>query len=89
MAMWQATFEVKGQNKTTSKILSDHNRYSGLYLTAGTNFFNIGKYYRAEQPNWECTMWKFQDFSATQILRESNFGHFDAQKLPFWPFEQL
>ena len=27
------------------------------------------------------TMWKFQDFSATQILRESNFGgHFEAQK---------
>ena len=34
-------------------------------------------------------MWKFQDFSATQILREINFGPFEAQKLPFWPFEQV
>ena len=25
-------------------------------------------------------MWKFQDFSATQILREINFGHFEASK---------
>ena len=29
---------------------------------------------------WEYTMWKFQDFSATQILREINFGHFEAPK---------
>ena len=32
------------------------------------------------QPNWEYTMWKFQDFFATQILREINFGHFEAPK---------
>ena len=25
-------------------------------------------------------MWKFQDLSATQILREINFGHFEAPK---------
>ena len=25
-------------------------------------------------------MWKFQDLSAIQILREINFGHFEAQK---------
>ena len=25
-------------------------------------------------------MWKFQDFSATQILREINVGHFEAPK---------
>ena len=25
-------------------------------------------------------MWKFQDFSATQILREINFGHFEVSK---------
>ena len=28
--------------------------------------------YRPGQPNWEYTMWKFQDFSVTQILREIN-----------------
>ena len=32
------------------------------------------------QPNWVYTMWKFQDFSATQILREINFGHLEAPK---------
>ena len=36
--------------------------------------------YRPGQPNWENTMWKFQDFSATQILREIDFGHFEAPK---------
>ena len=30
--------------------------------------------YRSGQPNWEYTMWKFQDFSATQNLLEINFG---------------
>ena len=28
----------------------------------------------------EYTMWKFQDFSTTQILCEINFGHFKAPK---------
>ena len=28
--------------------------------------------YRPGQPNWERTVWKFQDFSATQILRKIN-----------------
>ena len=36
--------------------------------------------YRPGQPNWEYTIRKFQDFSATQILREINFGHFEAPK---------
>ena len=25
-------------------------------------------------------MWKFHQFSTTQILRENNFGHFEASK---------
>ena len=36
--------------------------------------------YRPGQPNWEYTMSKFQDISATQILREINFGHFEGPK---------
>ena len=36
--------------------------------------------YRPVQPNWKHTMWKFQDFSAFQMLREINFGHFQALK---------
>ena len=38
------------------------------------------KSYRPGQPNWENTMWKFQDFFTTQILREINFGDFEAPK---------
>ena len=34
--------------------------------------------YRPGQPNWEYTMWKFQDFSVIQILREIKFGHFET-----------
>ena len=41
----------------------------------------MGKYtYRPVQQNWEFTMRKFQDFYATQILREINFGNFEAPK---------
>ena len=29
------------------------------------------------------TVWKFQEFSSTQILREIKFGHFEFQTLPF------
>ena len=42
--------------------------------------FHLLKYYRPGQPNWENIMWKFHDFSATQILREINFVHFEAPK---------
>ena len=34
--------------------------------------------YRHGQPNWEFSMWKFNDISATQILCEINYGHFEA-----------
>ena len=36
--------------------------------------------YRPGQPNWEYTLWIFQDFSTTWISREINFGHFKAPK---------
>ena len=39
--------------------------------------------YRPGQPTWEYTMWKFQVFSASQILREINLVIFEPQKLPF------
>ena len=35
------------------------------------------KCYRPGQQYSEKIKWKFQDFSATQILREINFGHFE------------
>ena len=38
--------------------------------------------YRHEQPNWEDTVCKFQDFYA-------NFSYLKPQNLPFWLFEQL
>ena len=36
--------------------------------------------YRLWQPNGEYTMWKFQDFSATQVLGEINFGDIKGPK---------
>ena len=43
--------------------------------------------YRPGQPNWEYTIWKSHEYSANQILRGINFGHFEAPKtaiLIFW-----
>ena len=52
----------------------------------GKNWMNyfLSNHYTPGQSNWEYTIWKFQDFSATQILREINFGHFEAQKTAIW-----
>ena len=36
---------------------------------------------RENKPNWRYTMWEFQDFSPIHILREINFGHFEAPKM--------
>ena len=36
--------------------------------------------YRPGQPNVEYTICEFQDFSATHISFEINFGHFEAPK---------
>ena len=49
---------------------------------SSTPVFNINNFqkYRPGQPNWAYTMWKFQDFSAPQILHENNCGHFEALK---------
>ena len=41
---------------------------------------SVANYYKPGQPNWEFTMSKFQDFSSPQILREINFGYFEAAK---------
>ena len=51
--------------------------------------YQIMKLYRHGHPNSEYTIWKIQDFSATQILREINLGHFEAPKTTIYPFEQL
>ena len=45
------------------------------YIVAGWK-----KMYKPGQPNWEYTRWKFQDFSASQILSEINFWNFEAPK---------
>ena len=47
---------------------------------------------RAAMPNkrmkkgHSVTVWKFDNFTATQILREIKYGNFRAQTLLFWPF---
>ena len=38
----------------------------------------------ANLSNWEFTMWKFQDFSATQILRELNLGESKNSKITIY-----
>ena len=62
-------------------------RFSSLFGQALS--FILGKFskmlkrenkYRPGQPNWEFIIWKFQDFSDTQILCEINFAHFEALK---------
>ena len=58
------------------------------YILCFSNFDNLnnGQYfaknsYRPGQPKCEYTMWKFQDFSAIQILREINVGHYEAPQI--------
>ena len=46
-------------------------------MTVTVPDFNVNVHYRYY------TMSKFEDFSAFQILREINFGHFEALRLPF------
>ena len=55
----------------------DDNRNKKPTLSA---FCKQIKFYSPGQPNWEYTMGKYHDFSATQILRENNLGHFGALK---------
>ena len=50
-----------------------------LLCSSNKRFFSF--LYRPGQPNWENTMWKFQNISTTQNLREINFGHFEAPKI--------
>ena len=49
----------------------DDNRNKKPTLSA---FCKQIKFYSPGQPNWEYTMGKYHDFSATQILREINYG---------------
>ena len=39
--------------------------------------------YRSGQPNWVYTVWKFQDFSATLIVPETNLVNLKLKKLSF------
>ena len=52
------------------------------------SIWKIGTYRRG-QANWEYIKWKFQDFYATQILREINFSPLKPQNFQSWPFELL
>ena len=55
--------------------------YLVFWITKRKINFSVAKIsYRPGQPNWEYTMRKLQDFSGTRILREINFGHFEAPK---------
>jgi len=61
--------------------------YKKIQDSKDITYHNESTIYRPGQPNWQYTMWKFQDISVIQILHEINFGHFEAPKtaiLPIW-----
>ena len=41
-------------------------------------------YYVTDKQSWLITVWKFQDFSVIQILRESDFGECSSTKIAFF-----
>ena len=43
----------------------------------------------SEEESGEGTVWKFQDFSVIQILREINFGKFRTSTTAIFPFFEL
>ena len=55
-------------------------QFSATFTINEHTYIEVQDRDRPGQPNWEYTMWKFQGFSSTQILRETNFGHFEAPK---------
>ena len=68
---WAKNIRMKNAGCYNHGANSKSDRYYGIVPIA---------YYRPGQPNWEYIMGKFQDLLATQILREINFGHFEAPK---------
>ena len=86
--IWQATFLfVNGLWWNCSKTTVS------MSLECVQSFIKIGilvfekwpksqnlRLYRPKQPNWEYTIWKFQDFSPIHILCEIHFSHFKAPK---------
>ena len=65
----------------TSNIKLEKIVLSPLNESEGYRILEVVSTYRPGQLNWEYyTMLKIQDFSATQILREINFGHFEVPK---------
>ena len=58
---------------------SSFSMFRFMFFLKCSKFFILVKY-RPGLPNWEYTMWKFQDISATQILGQIKFGHFEAPK---------
>ena len=56
------------------------NRVIAFAISVSITGMTLLGIYRPWQPNWEYRMWNLQDFSATQILREINFGHYEALK---------
>ena len=53
-----------------------------LTIACGIHGFGSGKLPKSVCKGIENTVWKFQKFPATQILREMNFRDFRGRKLP-------
>ena len=44
----------------------------------------LEKFARLDLKHCTFTVWKLQNFSATEILREINFGHVEVSKTAIW-----
>ena len=67
-----------------------HDLFEKKVSNLNSRFFRFEacrKVYRPGQPNWENTMWKLQDFSATRFYMKSILVILKPPKLPFSPFE--
>ena len=78
-----------GPPKTEQKLWPGHcvqeswgsNFHKDLIVSL-ISFYHLN--YRPGQPNWEGTMYKFQDFSATQILHHIKIVHLETPKTAIW-----
>ena len=80
----KAKDQWKNHYQRTEIALREKSDKSSAHVSAlqeKTGEKDLFYHYRPGQPNWENTMWKFQDFSAaTQILLESIHSQLEAPK---------
>ena len=73
-----AVFQIILRTNTAKKPL--YGKFSLIDLAGNERGADTSSANRQTSKYYFTTVWKFQDFTATQILREINFGHVEAQK---------